>query len=234
MPQIYHIGFKELNNKEYFQEHIASDMKNNYYWSDDWSCEFYIALAKAGFISTTHDSIGGLVLLPELQYDYAVLYFKDLYISSKVKKLLTKNNYNFSVDNKFDEVLDKFSKYHKDNWLKDKYIETLKSLHLNKNDRDDFKITSFEVVCNETNEIIAGEVGYIIGATYTSLSGFSSREKNYSNYGTLQLVLLAQYLKNHNFEFWNLGHPHMEYKKRLGCTVLNRSDFLKVWNKAIN
>ena len=204
-------------------------MKNNYYWSDEWSEEFYVALAKAGFISTTYDSPAGLLLLPELQYDYAILDFKDLHISNKVKKLLEKNSYEFRLNTRFDEVLNRFSTVHKDNWLKGEYVELLHSLHVSKDERKDFKIVSFELLCKESNELIAGEVGYTIGKTYTSLSGFSSKEKKYANYGTLQLVLLSKYLEKNGFDFWNLGHPHMEYKKRLGCKVLKRDEFLQRW-----
>ena len=38
--------------------------------------------------------------------------------------------------------------------------------------------------------------------------------------------------ENNNFEFWNLGHPHMEYKQRLGCKTYTKSEFLKRWNRA--
>ena len=208
-------------------------MKNNYYWSDDWSEEFYILLAKSGFISTTYDTINGLVLLPELQYNYAILDFNNLHISNKVKKLLNKTNYEFHINTRYDEVIKKISKHHKDNWLKEDYISLLKKLYNNYDDKNNFKIISVELVDIKTNELIAGEVGYIIGHTYTSLSGFSSKEKKYNNYGTLQLVLLAKYLEKNNFYFWNLGHPHMEYKKRLGSKVYSREDFLKRWNNSI-
>jgi len=207
-------------------------MQNSYYWSEDWSEEFYIELAKAGFISTTYDTLDGLVLLPELQYDYAVLDFENLYISSKVKKLMNKNNYELCINRRLNEVLEKFSAQHKYNWLKDEYADLLKNLHINHDKKNDFKIISVELVCKESAELIAGEIGYIIGKTYTSLSGFSSKEKKYANYGTLQLVLLAKYLENNSFEFWNLGHPHMKYKEKLGCKTLSRSEFLKRWDKA--
>jgi len=223
-----------LNNKSYFIEHICSNMKNNYYWSDDWSKEFYIELAKAGFISTTYNTKGGLVLLPELQYDYGVLDFEDLHISKKVKKLMNKDNYEFCINNRFYETLEKFSLQHKYNWLKEEYAELLKDIYVNNDEKDDFKLLSVELLSKDSNELIAGEVGYCIGKTYTSLSGFSSKEKKYTNYGTLQLVLLAKHLQNNDFEFWNLGHPHMEYKQKLGCKIYSRSEFLKRWHKAIN
>lgn len=219
-----------LQNKEYFLENIARNMTNDYYWSDDWSEEFYIALAKAGFISTTHDSIDGLVLLPELQYEYAILDFKDLHVGKKIKKLLKTDDYEFCIDAGFDEVLTKLSEQHKYNWLKEDYVKVLQSIHIKPS--KNFKLISVELICKKTTKLIAGEVGYIIGKTYTSLSGFSSREKEYANYGTLQLVLLSQYLEKNSFDFWNLGHPQMEYKKRLGCKIYSRDDFLQRWDKS--
>jgi len=207
-------------------------MTNSYYWSDDWSEEFYIELSKAGFISTTHESKDGLILLPELQTDYAILDFDNLHVSQKVKKLIAESKYEFTLNSRFNEVVERFSQHHKYNWLKGEYAELIKSLYIHNDKREDFKTVSFELIDKSSRELIAGEVGYIIANTYTSLSGFSSRERKYANYGTLQLVLLAQYLQNSGFEFWNLGHPHMEYKKRLGCQTYSRSDFLKRWRRA--
>lgn len=208
-------------------------MKNNYYWSDDWSDDFYVELAKAGFISTTYDTADALVLLPELQYNYAVLDFKDIHISTKVKKLMSKNDYEFSTNGRFDEVIEKLSMQHKYNWLKGEYLKVLKNLYMSNDKRDDLKVISVELLCKDSNEPAAGEIGYVIGKTYTSLSGFSSKAKEHNNCGTLQLVLLSKYLENNGFEFWNMGHPHMEYKRRLGCKVYSRDEFLKRWNKAI-
>jgi len=45
--------------------------------------------------------------------------------------------------------------------------------------------------------------------------------------------LLSKYLEKNGLSFWNLGHPHMEYKKKLGAKVYARQEFLKRWNKAI-
>ena len=87
------------------------------------------------------------------------------------------------------------------------------------------------VYIKEKNTIIAGEIGYVIGETYTSLSGFCSSEKACQNYGTAQLVLLAQCLRAKGFKFWNLGHPNMDYKIKLGAKVTPRIEFLKRWLK---
>jgi len=222
-----------LNDNAYFEKNISLNMTNSYYWSQDWSEEFYIELAKAGFISTSYDTKDGLVLLPELQYDYAILDFKNLHISKKVKKLLHVDNYEFCINTRFNEVIDRFDLQHKYNWLKDEYAKLLKNISMNNELDNNFKVISFEIICKDTDELIAGEVGYIIGKTYTSLSGFSSKEKKYNNFGTLQLVLLSKYLEENSFSFWNLGHSHMLYKHKLGCTVYTRSEFLSRWKEAI-
>jgi Leu/Phe-tRNA-protein transferase len=119
---------------------------------------------------------------------------------------------------------------HKNSWITGKYRDVLKELYHSVN--DNFNIVSVEITSDE--ELICGEIGYMIGKTYTSLSGFTSKDKRYNNYGTLQLVLLAKYLEKNNFFFWNLGHPYMEYKTKLGAKVLDRFDFLKKWNESIS
>ena len=222
-----------LEDSCYFEQSIVANMQNSYYWSENWSEEFYVALAKKGFISTTYDTPEGLILLPELQYSYAVLDFENLHISQKVMKLLQKDEYVFSIDTQFDEVLRGFEKHHKYNWLKGEYLELMRKLYANKSTYENFELISVELSCNTTDRLISAELGYKIGRTYTSLSGFTCREKAYNNYGTLQLVLLGRYLQKEGYAFWNLGHPHMPYKKRLGCDILQRREFLKKWNTHI-
>jgi len=227
MQEIYKITPEILEDESYFQEIIVPNSKNNYYWSDVWSEEFYIKLAKLGFISTTYDTLEGLVLLPEMQFSYAVLFFENLHISRKVKKLIKRDEYRLSWNREFDAVLDRFEEYHKHNWIKGEYKELMRKLHYGH--YENFSLCCVELVSQETEELVAAEIGYIIGKTYTSLSGFSSKEKRYANCGTLQLVLLAQDLHKKGFAFWNLGHPYMEYKKRLGVDILDREKFLLLW-----
>ncbi|QOP45893.1 GNAT family N-acetyltransferase [Sulfurimonas paralvinellae] len=232
--QIYKLSLDQLDDATLFKE-IVKNIKVNYYWSDEWNDALYIKLAQLGFISTSYDTLEGLVLLPEIQFEYGVLDFDKLHISSKVRKLIAKDEFTLSFNNNFDAVLHNIQKQHQRyNWLKGDYLTLMKNMHRNHNSYDNFRLHSIELVSRVTKELIAGEIGYVIGTTYTSLSGFSSREKRYNNCGKLQLVLLAQQLQKEGFAFWNMGHPHMEYKKRLGTTVLSRETFLKRWGDAAN
>lgn len=81
--------------------------------------------------------------------------------------------------------------------------------------------------------LVAGELGYTIGASYTSLSGFHSPEPRWNHCGKIQLHCLAGLLRARGFGFWNLGHPYMDYKLNLGARILPRREFLMRWNQVV-
>ena len=168
-------------------------------------------------------------LLPEIQFDYAILDFKDIKIPRKVTKILNENNYTFTINNHFNEVCKEIKAYHQESWLKDEYIAILKNINNSKELHKNFKLMSIEVSDLRTNELICGEIGYKINNIYTSLTGFRKVEKKYNNWGKLQLVLLNNYLEKNGYSFWNLGHPQLEYKIDLGAKIYNRKDFLIRW-----
>lgn len=165
-----------------------------------------------------------------MQFDYAVLHFENLHISKKVKKLLDKKNYEFSVNKDFKTIINKINEYHLDSWIVKEYKNTLLNLE-NYQGSIDFELLACSLKDKESNEIIAGEIGYRIGKVYTSLSGFSSKKRKFNNYGKLQLVLLAQYLEEKGFNFWNLGHPYMKYKFDLGAVLYKREEFLNIFRE---
>ena len=70
---------------------IYPDLDHDYYWSDNFSCKFFIVLAKAGFITIGYVNEEVPIILPQLQTHYALLEHKDLHISHHVKKLLQKS-----------------------------------------------------------------------------------------------------------------------------------------------
>ncbi|MBP7770216.1 MAG: hypothetical protein KA055_03750 [Aliarcobacter sp.] len=226
---VYYLSYEDVLNKDILFNNIYSNLNTNYYISEDFSEDFYIYLAYMGFISTSVHLNNKFYLLPEMQFEYAVLEFKDLHISKKIKKLLKQNDFLFTINNNLEEVLQKLKTYHKTNWIENKYEDLLLSLKNYKHKNIDFQIMSVELWNKNTKELIAGEIGYKINSTYTSLSGFSSKEKKYNNWGKLQLVLLGLYLEEQNYSFWNLGHPYMQYKFDLGAKTYLREEFLQKW-----
>lgn len=189
-------------------------------------------MARAGFVCTAaFDSQNKEVLLPEIQFEYALLDFKELHVSKKVQSLLDKQSFTLVKNERFEEVIQQINGYHKDSWLLPQYTQILKTLF--KTPSRDFELCSFELIEKKSNHLIAGELGYCIGKTYTSLTGFFKKEPQYNNCGKLQLVMLAHYLEQHGFDLWNLGHACMSYKIDLGAKVYQREAFLKRWFKAI-
>ena len=221
---IYPLYYEHVTSQHYLKQHIYPDMRKNYYWSDDFSPEFYIAQAQAGFIAVTDLFEGKELLLPEIQFSYAVLHFENLHIGKKVSKLLRTKRPKLHITTTIDSVVEKIQTYHKQCWLTPRYA---KILHQTQSIQDNFQMIAAYI--EEDGDIISGEIGYIIGNTYTSLSGFSSKEKCYRNYGTAQLVLLARYLQENGFAFWNLGQSYMPYKFALGAKQYERGSFLKLW-----
>ncbi|WP_419763754.1 MAG: hypothetical protein ACNI28_08090 [Arcobacter sp.] len=205
-------------------------MQENYYAYEYFSPTMYIKLAKAGFISTTATLANKKTyLLPEIQFDYAVLYFENLHISKKVKKLIQKDDFIFVKNKNLNLVLESIDNFHKDSWINKEYKEMLLDIYSNK--QDNFELLSFEIYSKDYSTLIAAEIGYTIGSVYTSLTGFSIRSKKYNNYGKLQLVLLGKYLQHKNYKFWNLGHACLQYKLDLGAIILKRDAFLEQWQK---
>jgi hypothetical protein len=88
-----------------------------------------------------------------------------------------------------------------------------------------------------SDELVAAELGYVIGGTFTSLTGFCLRQKGVS-IGKVQILALAKLLSVCGFQFLNMGQPPergcMQYKTELGGVEFLREAFLRRWNSAID
>jgi len=226
---IHSLPYAVVRERKMLEKHIYPDMYKNYYWSDDFSAIYYIAQAKAGFIAVTDCFEGEELLLPEIQFAYTLLDFENLHISRKVQKLLKQKRVALETVPCLEEVVYAIEKTHKHNWLTPKYLKILKETE---GIDENFQVLAFGI--REGEKLVAGELGYKIGSTYTSLSGFTERNKRYNHYGNAQLVLLAQYLQKEGFAFWNLGQPYMAYKFALGAKAYTRPLFLQRWFDAVN
>lgn len=226
---VYYISLEDIKDEDILFNHIYANTTTNFYISDDFSAEFYIQQALCGFISTSINFQNKFYLVPEIQFEYAILDFPNLHISKKVKKLLEKNDFEFCINTNLDEVVKNIQSHHKSNWLTNEYYEILKNLKNYHNPNINFELLSIELWDKNKSTLIAGEIGYKIGLTYTSLSGFCLKDKKFNNFGKLQMVILALYLEKNNFSFWNLGHPYMQYKFDLGAISFSREEFLKRW-----
>lgn len=215
--------------------HIYPDLDQTLYWTDRWDPALYLALARAGFISTSHvDEDLGALLVAELQAIYAVLDWKNLHVSRNVRKILRSDRIEnegieLRVVGDVTRVLDRIVTYHQPRtWLIPAYRRLLGRLP--SEGAGAFSLQAVELWSTSRDELIAGELGYSIGRTYTSLSGFCApAELAWRDFGTLQLVLLAQRLERAGYAFWNLGHVSQAYKHALGARRVPRPEFLERW-----
>jgi len=222
-----YLSFESLHNP-LLRQQLYMDLTTDYYWSDDFSPQFYLAQAQAGMIAITEQHQGEEILLPELQRSYALLDFADLHISRHTRRILRRDSPRLRVGMILGPTAERIRTYHRHAWLTPRYEATLEALNAQQ--------TSLKIITAtlyHDHRPIAGEIGYILGRTYTSLSGYSSRDRRYRHYGITQLTLLGQWLEKRGFAFWNLGQPYMPYKFALGAKEYSRSAFLDRWHSAI-
>ncbi len=223
-----HLTLEMLNNP-ILRQSLYRDLQKDYYWSEDFSPEFYAAQAQAGFIAITEKHRGEELLLPELQRSYAILDFPDLHVSRNVRRILKKTPLTLNVGLSLHTAAERIRTQHTHPWLTPRYEATLEAV----NALPDSRLHIVSVLLRSRGVVTAGEIGYILGRTYTSLSGFASRDPRHRHHGTTQLVLLGHWLERHGFAFWNLGQPWMPYKFALGAREISRESFLVRWHYAI-
>jgi Leu/Phe-tRNA-protein transferase len=161
------------------------------------------------------------ILLPKLHLVRSVLFFPDLRIKKSIRPFLPR--YELRVDTDFDLVLDKCVQAHGDAWLTPPLVEILKSLHKRNDTRS--KPVSFAVYRN--GELKAGEFGVVTGRVYTSYSGYHDE----SNAGTVQMILMAQWLDKAGFDFLDFGMP-LDYKTGLGAQEVSPRYFVELFRAA--
>jgi Leu/Phe-tRNA-protein transferase len=76
-------------------------------------------------------------------------------------------------------------------------------------------------------ELKAGEIGVVMGRVYTSYTGYS--EEN--NAGTVQIILMAQWLERTGFAFLDFGMP-LDYKTALGAKDISPQYFVELFRAA--
>ena len=160
------------------------------------------------------------ILLPKLHLIRSILFFPELHIKKSILPFLSR--YELQVNTDFDSIVDKCVQIHGADWLTPPLVEILKSLHMK---NIPTKPTSFGVY--REGKLMAGEIGVVTGRVYTSYSGYYEED----NAGTVQTILMAQWLDKAGFDFLDLGMP-LDYKTRLGARDISPSRFVELFRAA--
>ena len=163
------------------------------------------------------------ILLPKLHLERSVLFFDALHIKKSIRRFLPL--YELRVDTDFDLILRKCVQTHGSDWLTPPLVFLLKRLREDPPDTRRPAPVSFAVY--RDGQLKAGEIGVIAGRVYTSYSGYHEE----ANSGTVQIILMTQWLEAAGFAFIDFGMP-LDYKTELGAQNITPARFVELFRAA--
>jgi Leu/Phe-tRNA-protein transferase len=221
-----------LNDIQDLHTKIANDltltMKGDFAWSLNFRPSFLAALMFEGFLPICCELGGGsglYCLLPKLHEQRCILAWDSLYVSKrnrqKAKKFVLTHN------TAFDQVVTGCIKQHGESWLWPPMRQIFGALFSHGRLHPAFAVQMHSFELWQDNELVAGELGCVVGAVYTSFTGFYTVASS----GSVQMLLTALLLRVHGCHFWDLGQ-HFDYKIKLGACMVPRAEFLRQFHKA--
>jgi Leu/Phe-tRNA-protein transferase len=130
--------------------------------------------------------------------------------------------YHLTVNTAWEQVIAGIWDEHGVNWMFPSLADTFRQLQ----PPSPFGTRMYSVELWKGSDLVAAEVGYANGGTYTSLSGYY--RKNYPNAGRLQLTALGCLLKRCGFVMWDWG-MYMDYKVDYGGRKVPRDLFFSLY-----
>ena len=223
---------------------VAADGDIAYCWSLSFDLGFFARLCFEGFLSICSFPQKLVpVLMPWIDPERAVMEFGAMHVSKVLVK--RSKHYRMTVNADLDGVVAGCVKQHGESWLWPPMQELLRNGFRSPDElissfgaaapaglkQSGFRVVTFELWDKRTNKLVAGDLGYVVGRCYTSMSGFRSPDTK--GCGTIQLVGTYALLKRCGFAWWDLGMV-MDYKKELGAKVVQRKQFISDFHQIRN
>lgn len=219
----------EKSDAEYIPAHLKQYVfhsQEDFYVSRHFDPLLLSHLMYEGFLPIASEYRGECFLIPKLHRKRCILVMEGPeHVPKSVKKRGKK--YKLELNQAFDAVVKGCHDQHGISWLYAPIVEGFRKLYETGEQGVEIypdrhvRFYSVELVDVETNAVVAGELGYTVGKTYTSLTGFS----RVSGAGTVQLHALGRLLYLSGFLMWDLGMS-MPYKLSLGAEDVERDLFL--------
>jgi Leu/Phe-tRNA-protein transferase len=172
---------------------------------DDLCWSGFIPMAMEG--GDGHD-----YLIPKMHVVRSIMPPGDVLITRTTRR--QSSRYELRLDTRFVETLKACIETHGDGWLRPPLVECWITLFKSRSERK-VKFSSMELYTS--GRLVAGEIGFFAGGSYTSLTGFRSE----SGAGSVQLAATARLLEAAGVGLWDLGMPSST--KKAGSR--NRSTF---------
>ena len=221
------------SNIEEICDIIAKNNQSDYSWAVCFNSDFIANLMYRGFIPICYrlDIINQPILLPKLHIERCVLRLDNLHCSLSNLKKARRYGFELSIDTAFEEVCQGISHQHGDEcWLHEPLLSSLRNLFERRTKGSvggKLFFHSFELWDAAKKKLVAGEIGYIIGSSYTSMTGF----RTVSASGSILLTSIGSLLWLRGFRIWDLG-MELDYKHALGAKSISRSEFLTVFKES--
>ena len=185
--------------------------------------DFVDGLCAAGFFPMAAEAPDGTdVLLPKLHVERSALDPRQVHVTRTTRRESAR--YSLGVDGRFEEVLEACAAEHGEGWLRPALRSCFGELFATRATRR-ARMSSFELY--DGADLVAGEIGILVGACYSSLTGYT----RVAGAGTVQLAATGRWLEAAGFRLWDLGMP-MDYKTALGARLFPRREFLALFREA--
>jgi Leu/Phe-tRNA-protein transferase len=178
---------------------------------------FLSRLMEGGFLVMAQSDF----ILPKIHRERSILFFDKLHIKRSIKHVLPCYELRFDTD--FDSIVNRCINIHGSGWLTPYLIHSIRALRYKP--IGTARPVSFGLYRNDV--LKAGEFGIIVGSVYTSYSGYYQE----ANAGTVQLILMIEYLRDYGYAFLDLGMP-LDYKADLGADVVDTRTFVQLFRAA--
>src|SRR3989338_10840294 len=123
--------------------------------------------------------------------------------------------YRLTVNTAWQAVVEGTRERHGENWMFPELSDAYRVIQEDTiNQTGKFKTKVYSVELWKDSQLVAGELAYVVGSTFTSLTGWFNSA--YPGAGTVQLMALGFLIKRAGFTLWDFGMP-MKYKLSLGA-----------------
>ena len=139
-----------------------------------------------------------------------------------IKKLIEKKfgQYTLTFNRAFSECVNAIKITYLETWLCPELVDVFEKIHNNPDER--VSVDSVEIW--HDGKLVAGEIGFITGNAYASLTGFHFE----NDIGNVQLAILGKFLFENGFAYWDLGMS-IPYKYRFGAFDTGKKEQQEYW-----